>query len=146
MYVAFLVLDDFIRAWALIIISTKYLWKRRSSVSSGWNDVIMIFPCRAATILSSSFTENENDMHDLFWHSLSSNGIYTIGEKWFLCITWIIGECSKYFHLFSLIYWYDTRSANEDSIKSVNFVNLVCRCNSSVQGMKWLLKWMLRWQ
>ena len=76
MYVAFLVLDDFIRAWALIIISTKYLWKRRSSVSSGWNDVIMIFPCRAATILSSSFTENENDMHDLFWHSLSSNGIY----------------------------------------------------------------------
>ena len=56
---ALFVLNDIIRTWALIIISTKYLWKRRSSVSSGWNDVIMIFPCLAATILSSTFTENK---------------------------------------------------------------------------------------
>ena len=127
-----------------MIISTKYLWKRRSSVSSGWNDVIMMFPWRAATILSSSFAKNKNDINEPFWHGVSLHQIYmcscTIRERWFLCITWIIVECSKYFNLFLIIYWYDTGSTNEDSIKSVNFVNLVCLCNSSIQGITCLLK------
>ena len=34
----------------------KYLWKRRSSVSSGWNEVIITLPCRAATITPASFS------------------------------------------------------------------------------------------
>ena len=36
----------------------------------------MIFPCRAATILSSSFTENKNKINDPFWRSLSLQYIH----------------------------------------------------------------------
>ena len=32
--------------------------------------MIMMFPCRAATILSSSFAENKNDINEPFWHGV----------------------------------------------------------------------------
>ena len=70
-----------------ITMSTKYLWKRKSSVSSGWNDVIIMFPCRTATTSFGSFAKKikykmyvNNGLRMTL--SMTFNTLITVTEYW----------------------------------------------------------------